>query len=347
MTKMTIHEWIEFLRQYGEECQCPVWGPEEHSSVPRYHPIEHRGEPRSLSKFVYSPHAGGVFDWNDHRLSNASPKTKEKFSRWVYDQNRQGEVPTIQHDDIAKFETLPRLGINQRIDRLLRFFADRSDGSHSLYIERDTAAGRYETTELLMAATESSSNPETIFWLLSQVKDMGLLLNEQATSRYALTVKALERLESQDVGGSRKAFVAMWFDNSTLAAYDQGVEPAVRDAGYEPVRIDRQEHSNKIDDEIISEIRRSRFVIADFTCGTVLSEGKEVAIPRGGVYYETGFAQGLGLPVIWTCRQDQIDQVHFDTRQFNHILWTDPHDLHEKLRNRISAVIGDGPLRRS
>lgn len=138
----------------------------------------------------------------------------------------------------------------------------------------------------------------------------------------------------------------MWFDDSTLAAYDQGVEPAVRDASYEPVRIDRREHSNKIDDEIISEIRRSRFVIADFTCGTVLSEDRKVAIPRGGVYYETGFAQGLDLPVIWTCREDQIDQVHFDTRQFNHILWTEPRDLREKLRNRIGAVIGDGPPQR-
>ena len=131
-----------------------------------------------------------------------------------------------------------------------------------------------------------------------------------------------------------------------MAAYENGVKLAVQDAGYEPVRIDRREHSNKIDDEIISEIRRSRFVIADFTCGTVTSEGREVAIPRGGVYYETGFAQGLGLPVIWTCRKDQIDQVHFDTRQFNHILWTEPHDLREKLRNRVGAVIGDGPLRR-
>ena len=343
---MTI-EMIKILRRHGNKCQCPVWGPEEHSSVPRWYQYIDDNDRSARSVLYYSPRAGGVFRWDSDRLSIDSPKTKENFSRWIYDRNRQGEWPTIQHDDIVKLETLPRLGINQRIDRLLRFIEDRSDGSHSLYIERNPAAGRYETTELLMAATESSSNPETIFWLLSQVKDMGLLLNEQATSRYALTVKALERLESQDVGGSRKAFVAMWFDKSTLAAYDQGVEPAVWDAGYEPVRIDRREHSNKIDDEIISEIRRSRFVIADFTCGTVLSEGKEVAIPRGGVYYETGFAQGLGLPVIWTCRQDQIDLVHFDTRQFNHILWTDPHDLHEKLRNRISAVIGDGPLRRS
>ena len=65
----------------------------------------------------------------------------------------------------------------------------------------------------------------------------------------------------------------------------------IEDAGYEAVRIDEKEHTNKIDDEIIAEIRRSRFVVADFT------QGKDGA--RGGVYYEAGFAHGLGIEVIF------------------------------------------------
>ena len=89
------------------------------------------------------------------------------------------------------------------------------------------------------------------------------------------------------------------------------------------MRIDSKEHSNKIDDEIIAEIRRSRFVVADFT--------SEEDKPRGGVYYEAGFAMGLNIPVIWTCRADMIGNVHFDTRQFNHITWDDPEDLRVKL----------------
>ena len=86
--------------------------------------------------------------------------------------------------------------------------------------------------------------------------------------------------------------------------YEKAIEPGVRDAGYEALRIDRKEHNNKIDDEIIAEIRRSRFVIADFTHG---DQGV-----RGGVYYEAGFARGLGLEVISTCRQDLLDenQIH-------------------------------------
>lgn len=65
----------------------------------------------------------------------------------------------------------------------------------------------------------------------------------------------------------------------------------------------------------------------------------EPLIARGGVYYEAGLAQGLGIPVIWTCHQDCIAHVHFDTRQYNHIVWISPDDLKTKLINRIGATI--------
>jgi len=110
--------------------------------------------------------------------------------------------------------------------------------------------------------------------------------------------------------GSKQAFVAMWFDESMKAAYERGIEPAIREAGYDPLRIDQKEYLNKIDDEIIAEIRRSRFLVADFT------QGESGA--RGSVYYEAGFAHGLNIPVIFTCRKDAIGKVHFDIRQYNH-----------------------------
>ena len=59
----------------------------------------------------------------------------------------------------------------------------------------------------------------------------------------------------------------MWFDESMDQAFEVGIEPAIEEAGYKPLRIDRKEHVNKIDDEIIAELRRSRFVVADFTQG--------------------------------------------------------------------------------
>jgi nucleoside 2-deoxyribosyltransferase len=126
---------------------------------------------------------------------------------------------------------------------------------------------------------------------------------------------------------SKQAFVAMWFAPEMDPVLKEGIEPAVRDAKYDPKRIDLVEHNNKICDVIVAEIRKSRFVVADFT-------GQ-----RGGVYFEAGFAMGLGIPVIWTVRKDQVEQVHFDTRQYNHIVYETPEELKSKLYNRIVATI--------
>lgn len=98
------------------------------------------------------------------------------------------------------------------------------------------------------------------------------------------------------------------------------------------MRIDRSEHNNKIDDEIIAEIRRAQFVVADFSCG---ADGA-----RGGVYFEAGFAAGLGKPVVYSVRKADLGKLHFDTRQINHIDWNDSTDLLTRLTNRIEATIG-------
>ena len=120
----------------------------------------------------------------------------------------------------------------------------------------------------------------------------------------------------------------MSFDPALNSAFSEAIEPAIREAGYEPLRVDRVHHNEKICDRIVAEIRRARFVVADVT------------MQRQGVYFEAGFAMALGLPVIWSCRKDDLKNVHFDTRQYNHIVWGQPPDLKQQLRDRIRATIG-------
>ena len=143
--------------------------------------------------------------------------------------------------------------------------------------------------------------------------------------------RADELRRDGNVTESTQCFVAMWFHESTTEAFENGISPALEETGYDPFRIDRKEHINRIDDEIIAEIRRSKFMVADFT------HGEDGA--RGGVYYEAGFAFELNIPVIHTCREDLIDSLHFDTSHINHIVWSSPADLRKKLKNRILAVI--------
>jgi hypothetical protein len=189
----------------------------------------------------------------------------------------------------------------------------------------------------LAAATHAISRSE-VCWIAELLADRGLVrLTTHASGPGSGTIEVTQQgyIEAEErhrrAGPSGKGFVAMWFDPGMVIAWDEGFSSAIRAAGYLPIRIDQEEHVNKIDDQIVAEIRRSRFLVADFTGN------------RGGVYYEAGYAQGLGIPVIWSCSKAELPAVHFDVRQYNFIVWETVAELRGRLQTRIEALIGDGP----
>ena len=119
----------------------------------------------------------------------------------------------------------------------------------------------------------------------------------------------------------------MSFAKEMYEVWEIGFKEAIKELGFEPVRVDEIEHNEKICDVIIAQIKKSKFLVADFTGN------------RGGVYYEAGFAKGLGIPVIFTCKEGEEKKLHFDTRQYNHIVWKDIDDLKKQLKDRIEATI--------
>ena len=48
---------------------------------------------------------------------------------------------------------------------------------------------------------------------------------------------------------------------------------------------------------------------------------------------------GLGIPVIWTCKESEENKLSFDTRQYPHILWKNKEDLVDKIKKRLLAII--------
>jgi hypothetical protein len=158
---------------------------------------------------------------------------------------------------------------------------------------------------------------------------------EEVGALWSVTGSGLLKADElrEKISASSQAFVAMWIDASLDAIWADGLQKGISEAGYKPLRIDKKDHANKICDEIISEIRRSRFLVADYTGH------------RGGVYYEAEYAAGRNLPVILTCRKSDMDGLHFDIRQYNCIGWETADELARRLQVRIEAVIGDGPLK--
>jgi nucleoside 2-deoxyribosyltransferase len=110
----------------------------------------------------------------------------------------------------------------------------------------------------------------------------------------------------------------------------QAFNPGIERAGYKALRIDAKEFAGDIHDEALAEIRKSRIVVVDLT-------GE-----RQNVDYEAGFAEGLGLPVVYTAKEGT--KLHFDVRQRNCIMWTDDADLGNLLKARLEALFGRGPV---
>ena len=248
---------------------------------------------------------------------------KAKLSGWVRDQNILGNIPELSDERIRHLVASPMPRIGERADRLLSYVIRKQKKLGDTFTIIDPA---------LIAVTYSRDKDE-LQYLVQYLRDAALVKHMAMGGATEITPAGhfhYEELQAHPPA-SAQGFVAMWFHETMRDAYIGGFEVGIRNAGYDPLRVDSVEHVGKIADEIISQIRRSRFVVADFT-------GQ-----RGGVYFEAGFALGLNLPVFWTCRQNQIDELHFDIRQFNCINWTEPPELAERLQKRIEAVIGAGP----
>ena len=267
---------------------------------------------------------------------------RARLTTWLIDQRLLGnESPRITWEIVEYAKSKTPLPIYERAERLLRYAVSCSDKVGSV-LDIDEILPEY------LAWSESSEEDEVRFFLdylieknwLKRLRSKRLVGPGSVVIGAEVTVEGFNRVaELAANADSSQAFVAMWFDDSVTDLYDKGIAPAVRAAGYEPVRIDRVEGVIKINDAIIAEIQRSRFIVADFT------HGKEGA--RGGVYYEAGFAEGRGIPVIWTCREDMMDKIHFDTRDYYHIPWDENDasyaDFQRALKNRILHLIGEGP----
>jgi len=311
---------------------CLIWGT----------PAEDVSPPDADYFKVKSPRTGGGYQLASsahHLVLSLSVEQKKKLTTWLVNQRRSGEeFPFITTAIIDGLSSGPPMRFSDRVNSALLFFADHLNEFGKQF---HLAGARGDTRPSQLLAQTACTDTELHSFLHLMVASGLLSGHGSGKDSFALTAKGWERIDELQRArpSSTQVFVAMWFHPTTEAAYTYGFEPAIRDAGYLPIRIDKKQHINKIDDEIIAEIRRSRFLVADFTC-----EGDKA---RGGVYFEAGYAMALPIQVIWTCHKGSVDFLHFDTRQYAHIIWEQAEDLYGQLKARIGAVMGDGPLLRS
>jgi hypothetical protein len=258
-----------------------------------------------------------------HRWPSEIAQPLSCAARQASEEQRPARITGSNAVDLARPHMNSRVVDNQ--ERLLREIAKRAFG-------RPQRAAPFAPANDF--ALIDCYNNDEFNWYVESLTKQGLVTRtggSSSTLYLTLTDEGWKRIQPAPHPGGipGQCFVAMWLSDETRAAYADGIKPAIVQAGCTAIRIDQKEHNNEIPDEIIAEIRNSQFMVADFT-------GQ-----RLGVYYEAGFAMGLGRKVIWCCRKDQIDKLHFDTNHKNHIDWETPQELGRRLYTRIRATILD------
>ncbi|WGS85202.1 hypothetical protein [Methylomonas sp. UP202] len=160
------------------------------------------------------------------------------------------------------------------------------------------------------------------------------LLSGGFLARMHLTFDGWEHYETLRLGSVSygKAFMAMKFGEQPLNMMLESVfRPKAKQAGFDLIKLDDNPRAGLIDDRLRVEIRSADFVIADLSHDNL------------GAYWEAGYAEGLGKPVIYTCEKNKFksSRTHFDTNHHLTIVWDidEPNLAGDQLVQTIRATL--------
>lgn len=240
------------------------------------------------------------------------------------------DMPFTAHDaDAILKNPLPRP--REQADLLIRWLAENAAGpGETVWIEPRTHS-----------AIVGAKSPAGFGLVVDHLFSSGLLtgvpsnaLGAPGRAHAALTFAGWDHYENLRVGTEtyRKAFMAMKFGDQTLETIVANVfKPAAKAAGFELLKLNDSPRAGLIDDRLRVEIQASDFIIADLTHDNL------------GAYWEAGYAEGLGKPVIYTCERLKFEEskTHFDTNHHLTVIWDkdNPQQAGEELTATIRATL--------
>jgi len=199
----------------------------------------------------------------------------------------------------------------------------------------------YEKHRTLLGAVEMRAFNYMLACLEQSDYFSGVLLPQLTTGVYndcsltPLGWRRFRELSSANVEG-RYGFMAMKYGDEQIdAIVREHFVPQVKLTGFDLRRLDDGQPAGLIDDQLRIRIRQARFLVCDLTHG------------NRGAYWEAGFAEGLGIPVIYTCRQDVFENQgdpchpHFDAAHWVTVPWapSDPKAAALKLKAIVRATL--------
>ncbi|MCL2888277.1 MAG: hypothetical protein FWF35_03090 [Elusimicrobia bacterium] len=279
-----------------------------------------------------------------------------------------GQILIKQQDIINILDTASEITPQQQLNNLVLYIGESTFMGDSLTVipsYKDEYKSTYKAAREFsrVIALCGFSNQVGLRTALAHLETKGLIKGDknrvdwerEAFLTFALTFDGWNLYEELKRGkvDSNIAFMAMQFNNKDLEKfYKAYIQTAVGQTGFRIKRIDEEQRAGLIDAHLRLEISRSRFVISDLTD------------ENNGAYWEAGYAEGLGRPVIYIYderkhEQEQKDKSktdgaicsycnrkiknapHFDTNHHLTIFWNPekPDEFVKKLKETIRFTI--------
>ncbi len=298
-----------------EEKSCPVCLTKlnEHSRTGNYADSYAFDCPR-CGKFVFTDTAKTTAPW---KIGGDASK-RILLSHHIRKSQNNIEWPKFNSDTIEKIIQEKRLpSVFEQCDSVLEWI-----GNHSTYGGESIVIN---SPPLELEAFAGAMNIQAVRFCLQSLVDSELISplgtinftdmsNKPRTVEVTLTFDGWKRYDELIKGklSYGKAFMAMKFGDPDLdKIFQNHFKPAVKQTGYDLFKLDEKPEAGLIDIRMRQEIKTSKFIIADLTHDNL------------GAYWEAGFAEGIGKPVIYTCEESKFNtaKTHFDVNHHLTIKW--------------------------
>ena len=235
-------------------------------------------------------------------------------------------------------EHYPQIGSGPLM-RHIKHFSSKAPNIEEADFERAIAKFVYQSL-----SRSYSNNKEELDYLFMDYHILETKFINKFNNKLEISPKGWARLDELKIKiqESNIGFIAMKFTDELEEYSKKWFEGGIKDAGYEAAAMYKDQHTNLIDNEMIAQIKRSKFLVCDLTENS------------SGAYYEAGFAHGLNKPVMFLCEkkffEDKVNGgVHFDTNHYPIRFWeygdNNGKALQKVLKNWIEATVGRGLLK--
>jgi hypothetical protein len=280
----------------------------------------------------------GLFEVSDITaqtyLETLSDVARPRLSYWL----RQAERPSTPRTSVKLADDVVRAVMTRGLFPMPREQADNAILFAGDLLRASDPNGLHSFTDPLeTAAIIGASNAEGVRFIFDDLIIRKLFRGVAHTggAQIGLSLEGWDRYEQlrRRDQQSRIAFMAMPFIEPDLSALLELFQKAVADTGFDLERVIDNQSAGLIDDQIRVKIRRSRFLICELTGN------------NQGAYWEAGFAEGIGIPVIYTCEKSAFNapssKPHFDTNHCATVIWdlSELGDAAKRLKAMIRATL--------